>query len=90
MADARLELVKAIIAIEPSGPPFQSTIVKDATQKLEGITDIPMSYDPPADVTIGGKAPLQIHEQLPAMVEHVSYNKSLRGGSNISREYPCC
>ncbi|KAF6220579.1 hypothetical protein HO133_003012 [Letharia lupina] len=62
-ADVRPELVKAIVAIEPSGPPFQSTIVKDATVKLYGITDIPMSYDPPADATIDGQAPLQTHEQ---------------------------
>ena len=61
-ADARPELVKAIVAIEPSGPPFQSTIVKDPTVKIYGITDIPMSYDPPADATIGGKAPLQTQE----------------------------
>ena len=62
-ADARPELVKAIVAIEPSGPPFQSTIVKDAPVKLYGITDIPMSYDPPADSTIDGKVPLQTQEQ---------------------------
>ena len=62
-ADVRPELVKAIVAIEPSGPPFQSTVVKDALVKLYGITDIPMSYDPPADATIDGKAPLQTHEE---------------------------
>lgn len=62
-ADVRPELVKAIVAIEPSGPPFQSTIVKNATVKLYGITDIPMSFDPPADATIDGKTPLQTHEE---------------------------
>ena len=61
-ADARPELVKAIVAIEPSGPPFQSTIVKDATAKLYGITDIPISYDPPVDTMTDGKAPLQTQE----------------------------
>ena len=58
-ADARPDLVKAIVAIEPSGPPFQSTIVKDAAVKLYGITDIPLSYDPPVDAKVDGKAPLQ-------------------------------
>lgn len=58
-ADARPDLVKGIVAIEPSGPPFQSTIVKEAAVKLYGITDIPLSYDPPADAKIDGKAPLQ-------------------------------
>ena len=32
-ADVRPYLVKAIIAIKPSSPPFQSTIVKDSTVK---------------------------------------------------------
>ena len=62
-ADARPELVKAIVAIEPSGPPFQSTIVKDGPVKLYGITDIPISYDPPVDTVDNGKTPLQTHEQ---------------------------
>lgn len=62
-ADARPKLAEAIVAIEQSGPPFQSTIVKDASVKLYGITDIPISYDPPADAKTHGKAPLQTHEQ---------------------------
>ena len=62
-ADARPELVKAIVAMKPGEPPLQSTIVKHVPVKLYGITDIPMSYDPPADPTIDGKAPLQIEEQ---------------------------
>ena len=62
-ADARPELVKAIVAVEPSGPPFQSTIVKGGTVKLYGITDIPLSYDPPANPITDGKAPLQTNER---------------------------
>ena len=62
-ADARPGLVKAIVAVEPSGPPFQSTIVKGGTVKLYGITDIPLSYDPPSNPTTDGKAPLQTNEQ---------------------------
>ena len=44
-ANACPELVKAIVAIGPSGLPFQSTIVKDSVVKPYGITDIPISYD---------------------------------------------
>ena len=62
-ADARPELVKAIVAVEPSGPPFRSTILKGGPVKLYGITDIPMTYDPPANPTIDGKAPLQTNAQ---------------------------
>ena len=62
-ADARPKLVKAIVAIEPRGSPFQSTVVKDGTVKLCGITDIPISYDPPVDTINDYEAPLQTHEQ---------------------------
>ena len=54
-----LSLSKPLSQLKPSGPPFQSTIVKDAAVKLYGITDIPLSHDPPADAQIDGKAPLQ-------------------------------
>ena len=61
-ADARPELVKAIVAIEPSGPPFQSTIVKGSGVKLYGITDIPIAYDPPINQTSSGGRPLPTQE----------------------------
>ena len=65
-ADARPELVKAIVAIEPAGPPFQSTIVKGPMVKLYGITDIPLSYEPPADQMLSDGRPLQTQEHLAA------------------------
>lgn len=59
-ADGRPELVKGIVAIEPSGPPFGSTIVKGKPSKIYGITDAPLTYDPPpAD----GETPLDTAEQ---------------------------
>ena len=61
-ADARPDLVKAIVAIEPSGPPFQSTIVRDGPVKLYGITDIPIHYEPPIDTTNDGKTSMQTQE----------------------------
>lgn len=48
IADVRPQLVKGIVALEPTGPPFTS-----AEQKLMpndhswGPTDIPLTYDPP-------------------------------------------
>ncbi|WP_424136620.1 alpha/beta hydrolase [Roseomonas chloroacetimidivorans] len=44
-ADARPEFVKAIVAIEPLGPPFARTL----TGGLDwGLTAVPLSFDPPA------------------------------------------
>jgi pimeloyl-ACP methyl ester carboxylesterase len=47
IADARPKLVKAIIAIEPSGPPFENTIIGTGKGRAWGPADIPMTYDPP-------------------------------------------
>jgi pimeloyl-ACP methyl ester carboxylesterase len=47
IADARPNLVKAIVAIEPSGPPFEATIIGTGKARAFGVTDIPMRYDPP-------------------------------------------
>lgn len=46
-ADARPELVKGILAIEPVGPPFQDAVIDNRTARAYGITDIPLTYDPP-------------------------------------------
>ena len=62
-ADARPELVKAIVAIEPSGPPFQSPGVNDFTAKPYGITDIPLTYDPPVE---NHGRPLQVQKHVAA------------------------
>ena len=56
IGDARPDLVKAIIAVEPSGPPFFNTDIvpapewfrDSATQPRRwGITDVPLAYSPP-------------------------------------------
>jgi pimeloyl-ACP methyl ester carboxylesterase len=47
MADARPKLVKAIVAAEPSGPPFANAVFGEEPARLWGVTDIPMTYDPP-------------------------------------------
>jgi pimeloyl-ACP methyl ester carboxylesterase len=46
MADARPKLVKAVIAIEPVGPPFMELPGLGALDW--GVTAIPLTYDPPA------------------------------------------
>jgi pimeloyl-ACP methyl ester carboxylesterase len=47
IADARSHLVKAIVAIEPSGPPFEATVIGTGQARAWGPTDIPITYDPP-------------------------------------------
>ena len=57
VADARPDLVKAIVAVEPNGPPFFDTQnaqppewFRDATEQARpwGITADPLTYSPPA------------------------------------------
>src|SRR5262245_16021315 len=47
IADARPNLVKAVIGIEPAGPPFEATIIGTGKARPWGPTDIPLTYDPP-------------------------------------------
>ena len=47
IADARPQRVKAIVAIEPAGPPFENTINGTGKGRAWGPTDIAITYDPP-------------------------------------------
>jgi pimeloyl-ACP methyl ester carboxylesterase len=47
IADARPKLVKAIVAVEPSGPPFENSINATGKGRAWGVSDIPITYDPP-------------------------------------------
>ena len=47
IADARPKLVKAIIAVEPAGPPFENTIIGTGKARAWGPADIALTYDPP-------------------------------------------
>ena len=48
LADEAPELVKGIVALEPSGPPFSGDLSCDRAKNF-GITDLPLHYDPPVD-----------------------------------------
>ena len=48
LADAKPALVKAIVALEPNGPPFENVIVAQGKGRAWGVTDLPLTYDPPA------------------------------------------
>ena len=55
LADARPNLIKALVAVEPSGPPVHDIEntgapdwFKDAERtKISGLADVPLAYDPP-------------------------------------------
>lgn len=46
IADSRPELTKAIVSLEPSGPPFQDAIFGNRSARAFGLTDIPITYHP--------------------------------------------
>ena len=56
LGDARPALVKAIVALEPAGPPFENMILSEGKARAWGVTDLPLAYDPPvaspADIAI--------------------------------------
>jgi pimeloyl-ACP methyl ester carboxylesterase len=47
IADARAKLVKGIVSVEPSGPPFENTIIGTGKARAWGPTTIQITYDPP-------------------------------------------
>lgn len=47
IADSRPTLVKGIVAIEPTGPPFQNQVFGTNRARRWGLTDIPITYSPP-------------------------------------------
>jgi pimeloyl-ACP methyl ester carboxylesterase len=48
LADARPDLVKAVVAVEPWGPPFRDTTPKPSgLRRPWGLTVAPLTFDPP-------------------------------------------
>ena len=47
IADARPDLVKGLVQLEPSGPPFYHNVLHQYKFDTWGLTDIPLTYDPP-------------------------------------------
>jgi len=48
VGDARPHLVKKIVALEPSGPPFDNDFPFTGRERTWGITDLAVEYNPPA------------------------------------------
>ncbi|KAK3998199.1 fusarubin cluster-esterase [Cladorrhinum sp. PSN332] len=47
VADVRPSLVKAVILIEPAGPPFREVTFDDPDARPWGVAHVPITYDPP-------------------------------------------
>ena len=47
IADARPNLTKGLVLLEPTGPPFQDAVFGTGSARKWGLTDIPLSYSPP-------------------------------------------
>jgi pimeloyl-ACP methyl ester carboxylesterase len=47
IADVRPDLTKAIVSMEPSGPPFRDAVFGNKSARPYGLTDVPITYDPP-------------------------------------------
>ena len=46
IADARPELTKGLILLEPTGPPFREAVFSTRSSRVWGLTDIPITYEP--------------------------------------------
>lgn len=46
IADARPSLVKGLILVEPTGPPFQEAVFGSGSARVWGLTDVPLQYTP--------------------------------------------
>jgi pimeloyl-ACP methyl ester carboxylesterase len=76
VADARPQLVKGILAIEPSGPPIRETIARGAPDYFEdggvarpwGVTRGRITYDPPAETPSDLKLVRQEQADGPGLV----------------------
>ena len=68
IADARPGLVKGIVALEPSGPPYKDTPTQASPSKPWGLAETPLLYDPPASAA----DPLQFQLQTAAEGEDLA------------------
>lgn len=58
-ADARPQLIKALIQIEPRGPPFREAIFSNAFVRKWGLTSTPLNFSPSLDVSEDKETPLR-------------------------------
>jgi pimeloyl-ACP methyl ester carboxylesterase len=70
--DIRPDLVKGVVALEPTGPPFHNIITDNLPARAWGLTDVPLTYVPaPTNLS----APLQ-KQWYPASAQEAQLNRS--------------
>lgn len=62
IADARPDLVKGIVALEPAGPPYKDALFQTGADRPFGLTSLPLTYDPP----VNAASPLEFEQQAAA------------------------
>jgi pimeloyl-ACP methyl ester carboxylesterase len=67
VADRRPGLVKAIVAVEPMGPPFAD--IPNIGELAWGLTAVPLTWDPPVASPTQLRAALPGEHRLPALAE---------------------
>jgi pimeloyl-ACP methyl ester carboxylesterase len=67
IADARPNLVKGIVAVEPSGPPYKNVGARPSATRPWGLTYTPLTYDPPVTT----EAPLEFEQRDSAERENL-------------------
>lgn len=76
IADARPNLVRAILSIEPNGPPFKDVVFKGApdwfsygeeSARAWGVTRLPLTFDPPASTPDDLRPTLEANAAGPAL-----------------------
>ena len=68
LADARPQLVRGVVAIEPSGPPFENQVLSEGRSRVWGVTDIPIAYDPPVSDPAELRTERQAQPEGPGLV----------------------
>ncbi len=59
IADARPGRVKAIVALEPAGPPYKNAMFQSGADRAFGLTSLPLIYDPP----VTAESPLEFEQE---------------------------
>src|SRR5262252_3084938 len=93
VADARPDLVKAILAIEPNGPPFYSveftgppTWFKQGSSGLDyGITSVPLAYEPPVGSAVALDVVVQEKPDAPDLVRCYAQKAPARQLPNLQK-----
>jgi pimeloyl-ACP methyl ester carboxylesterase len=93
VADARPDLVKAILAIEPNGPPFYSvefvgapTWFKQGAAGLDyGLTSVPLTYEPPVRSAADLDVVVQQKPDAPDLVRCYAQKEPARQLPNLQK-----